>query len=94
VCARVALEVAFNRPIRYAARLRTPLLVQVGDHDSVTPPASSRRTAARAGSYGEVRAYAVDHFDVYDGPAQQRALSDQIEFLDRHLADRVREVAR
>jgi pimeloyl-ACP methyl ester carboxylesterase len=88
VCARVALEVAFNRPIRHAARLRTPLLVQVGDHDSVTPPASSRRTAARAGSYGELRAYAVDHFDVYDGPAQQRALSDQIEFLGRHLADR------
>ena len=48
VCARVALEVAFNRPIRYASQLRTPLLVQVGEVDSVTPPASSRRTAARA----------------------------------------------
>lgn len=89
VCARVVLEVAFNRPIRHAARLRMPLLVQVGDHDSVTPPASSRRTAARAGSYGELRAYPVDHFDVYAGPAQERALADQIEFLDRHLAARV-----
>jgi len=89
VCARVALEVAFNRPIRFASRLRTPLLVQVGDNDSVTPPASSRRTAARAGTFGELLSYPVDHFDVYDGPEQQAALADQIDFLDRHLASRV-----
>lgn len=90
VCARVALEVAFNRPIRHASRLRTPLLVQVGEHDSVTPPASSRRTAARAGTYGELSEFPVDHFDVYDGPAQQRALQDQIDFLGRHLAGHTR----
>jgi fermentation-respiration switch protein FrsA (DUF1100 family) len=92
VCARVALEVAFNRPIRYADQLRTPLLVQVGENDSVTPPASSRRTAARAGQYGELREYPVDHFDVYDGPAQQQAVADQIEFLGRHLAGRTQHV--
>jgi pimeloyl-ACP methyl ester carboxylesterase len=89
VCARVALEVAFNRPIRYASRLRTPLLVQVGENDSVTPPASSRRTAARAGRYGELCEYPIDHFDVYDGPEQQAVMADQIEFLGRHLAGRV-----
>jgi pimeloyl-ACP methyl ester carboxylesterase len=86
VCARVALEVAFNRPVRWASRLRMPLLVQVGDHDSVAPPAAARRAAARAGRFGEVRRYPVDHFDVYDGPAQQQALADQVAFLGRHLA--------
>ncbi len=88
VCARVVLEVAFNRPIRFASRLRTPLLVQVGEYDSVAPPAAAKRTAARAGQYGEVQRYPVDHFDVYDGPHQQAALADQIEFLGRHLAGR------
>lgn len=86
VCARVALEVALNRPIRFAERLRAPLLVQVGERDSVVPPASAMRTAARAGRHGEARAYPADHFDVYDGPVQQQLLSDQLAFLDRHLA--------
>jgi pimeloyl-ACP methyl ester carboxylesterase len=86
VCARVALEVAFNRPIRFASRLRTPLLVQVGEYDSVAPPGAAARAAARAGNYGEVQRYPVDHFDVYDGPHQRAALADQITFLGRHLA--------
>lgn len=84
VCARVALEVALNRPIRHAARLHAPLLVQVGEHDSVTPPASSRRAAARA-ARAELVAYPVDHFDVYDGPEQEQALADQVAFLRRHV---------
>lgn len=90
VCARVALEVAFNRPIRHVARLQAPLLVQVGDNDSVTPPASSRRAVARAGGPAELREYDVDHFDVYDGPAQRQVLADQIDFLERRLAGRAR----
>jgi len=88
VCARAALEVGLNRPIRFASRVRSPLLVQIGDHDSVAPPAAAHRAAGRAGRYAEVLTYPVDHFDVYDGEGQQRALSDQIEFLGRHLATR------
>jgi fermentation-respiration switch protein FrsA (DUF1100 family) len=90
VCARVALEVAFNRPIRSASRLRTPLLVQVGENDSVVPPASSKRAATRAGGPSELKAYPLDHFDIYDGPEQHRALADQIDFLRRHLAGQAR----
>ena len=48
VCARTALEVAFNRPIRFAARVPCPLLVQAGTVDSITPPARARSTAAKA----------------------------------------------
>jgi pimeloyl-ACP methyl ester carboxylesterase len=81
VCARTTLEVAFNRPIRFASRLRVPLLLQIGEHDSVAPPASAARAAAKAGKYATLRAYPVDHFDVYDGEWQQHALADQLEFL-------------
>ncbi|MEU4418701.1 alpha/beta hydrolase, partial [Nocardia salmonicida] len=88
VCARVALEVAFNRPIRFASRLRAPLLVQVGDADHVAPPAPARRTASLAGGRAEVRSYPVDHFDVYDGRAQKQALLDQVEFLEEVLGAR------
>ena len=84
VCARTALGVAFNRPIRFAQRVNCPMLVQAGTDDSITPPAAARRAAANAG--GELREYPVDHVDVYSGATLQRALADQLDFLGRHLA--------
>lgn len=88
VCARSALGVAFNRPIRFARRLQCPLLVQIGELDTVAPSGPAEATAARAGEWAEVRRYPVDHFDVYEGPWQQRALADQLHFLCRQLAGR------
>ncbi|RHW24906.1 alpha/beta hydrolase [Nocardioides immobilis] len=83
VCARAALEVAFNRPTRAASRVRTPMLVQVGENDAVAPPSAARAAARKAGRYAEVRTYPVDHFDVYDGDWQRQILADQIDFLTR-----------
>jgi pimeloyl-ACP methyl ester carboxylesterase len=86
VCARTALEVALNRPTTYAKRLSCPILVQVGNRDSVAPPAAARRTAAKASDLAELREYPVDHFDVYQGRWQQHALTDQVDFLSRTIA--------
>jgi pimeloyl-ACP methyl ester carboxylesterase len=83
VCARTALEVVLNRPTTLAARVGCPLLVQVGEHDSVAPPQAARAAAAKA--HAELRNYPVDHFDVYTGHWQERALTDQLNFLHRHL---------
>ena len=52
LCARTALGVAFNRPIRFASRVSCPLLVQAGTADSITPPARARRAAASAAPRG------------------------------------------
>lgn len=81
VCARTALEVAFNRPTTFARHLACPLLVQVGTDDKVAPADAARRTAKKAGYWAELREYPVDHFDVYAGRWQQQALADQINFL-------------
>lgn len=86
VTARTALEVAFNRPTRFASRVRFPLLVQIGDNDTVAPPAAAHRAASKAGRHASVQTYPVDHFDVYEGHWQERALADQISFLGRHLS--------
>ena len=56
VCARIALEVAFNRPIRFVSRVLCPLLIQAGTVDSITPPARAREAAAKAVG-GELREY-------------------------------------
>jgi hypothetical protein len=85
VTARTALEVAFNRPTRFASRVRFPLLVQIGDNDAVAPPTAAHHAAEQAGRHASVRTYPVDHFDVYDGHWQQQVLADQLAFLGQHL---------
>jgi uncharacterized protein len=49
VCARTTLEIAFNRPIRFAARLVCPMLVQIGERDTVAPPAAAHSAAKATG---------------------------------------------
>jgi len=73
------------RPSRHAARLHCPWLVCVGEADQVAAPAPAMEAARRA-PYGELRTYpGVDHFDIYEGPAHEQVVADEIEFLRRHL---------
>ena len=84
-CARHALEVARNRPVVAAPRVHCPVLVQVGTRDQVVPVGAARRMVRRLGERGFMHEYPVDHFDVYHGPWQRRAVTDQIAFLRRVL---------
>ena len=57
----------------------------VGEADQVARPAPAIR-AAHIAPKGELRTYpGVDHFDIYDGPAHEAVVADQLEFLRRHL---------
>jgi uncharacterized protein len=84
VTARIALLAGSYRPIRYASRLRCPVLVQVADEDSTAPVAAAMRAAwdARA----QVRHYPCDHFDVYPGTEWfEPVVEHQLLFLRQHL---------
>ncbi|HTZ86057.1 MAG TPA: alpha/beta fold hydrolase [Solirubrobacteraceae bacterium] len=73
------------RPGRVAARLHCPWLVCVGESDRVARPGPAIAAARRA-PLGELCTYpGVDHFDIYDGPAHEALLADQLAFLRRHL---------
>jgi pimeloyl-ACP methyl ester carboxylesterase len=75
------------RPARYAAKLHCPWLVCVGEADRVARPGPAIAAARRA-PLGELRTYpGVDHFDIYDGPAHEAVLADEVDFLRRHLVD-------
>jgi fermentation-respiration switch protein FrsA (DUF1100 family) len=85
VAARIALTIALYRPGRATGRITCPLLVQVADEDAITPPQLAVRAAEHA-ALGELRRYPIGHFDIYLGEAFERAVSDQLDFLERHLA--------
>jgi alpha-beta hydrolase superfamily lysophospholipase len=73
------------RPARHATKLHCPWLVCVGEADRVARPGPAIAAARRAPK-GELRTYpGVDHFDIYDGPAHEALVADQLDFLRRHL---------
>lgn len=73
------------RPVRHARSLHCPWLVCVGEADRVARPGPAIAAARRA-PHGELRTYPrVDHFDVYDGPAHEALVADQLDFLRRTL---------
>lgn len=84
VAARIAVTVATYRPGRDAAKLRCPALLCICDDDSVAPAAAAVKYA-EAAPLGEIKRYATGHFEIYTGEWFERAVSDQTEFLVRHL---------
>jgi len=84
VAARVAPRIVVHRPGRAAAKVSAPILFCVCDHDSVAPPRATLRHAARA-PRAEVIRYPVGHFEIYHGEIFERAVADQVAFLQRHL---------
>ncbi|HEU5158256.1 MAG TPA: alpha/beta fold hydrolase [Streptosporangiaceae bacterium] len=84
VAARLAPQVPFYRPGRHTKKVRCPVLFAICDKDLVTPPAATARYAARA-PRGEIKRYPVGHFAIYHGEAFEKAVTDQLDFLRRHL---------
>lgn len=85
VAARFGLQIIRYFPGRRAAEIACPVLFCVCDTDSVAPAAATLRHARRA-PRGEIRRYPDGHFDIYVGEAFERVVSDQIDFLHRHVS--------
>jgi alpha-beta hydrolase superfamily lysophospholipase len=84
VAARILLSLLRYRPARAVGKIRFPVLYCLAVNDNVTP----YPTAATAASHtprAEVRRYPLSHFDIYVGDPFEQAVSDQIEFLNRHV---------
>ena len=95
ISARALIAESANRPISRIDSVRSPILVQIADRDTVTPPAQARAAAWRAKGHVEVHEYPCLHFQIYLGEFRERAIADQLHFLTRHLASsETREPAR
>ncbi len=84
VAARIALRVPLYSPGRNAANITAPTLVQLARKDDVTPFAKALKVARRIPN-GEVLDYDCSHFEPYLDPYFEQIVSDQIDFLDRHV---------
>jgi pimeloyl-ACP methyl ester carboxylesterase len=84
VAARIALQVFTYRPGRLTPKISCPILFCVCEADSVAPAAATLRHAAKA-PRGEVKLYPEGHFAIYVDDAFERAVADQLGFLDKHL---------
>ena len=84
VSARIALQVMKYRPGRLTSKIACPILFCVCESDSVAPASVTLRHAANA-PRGEVRIYPEGHFAIYVDDAFERAVADQLAFLDKHL---------
>jgi dienelactone hydrolase len=82
--ARVVPTIAAYRPGRSARKVSMPILFCVSNHDTVTPPAQTLRYAARA-PHGVIKTYDAGHFAFYLGQPFEQLVTDQVEFLARHL---------
>ncbi len=93
VAARIALVAGAYRPGLQADRLPCPMLVQIADRDAVAPVKAAQDAAWRATGRAEVRTYPIGHFDIYSGAPFERAISDQLHFMRRHLGAPARELS-
>lgn len=84
VAARIVLRIGLYSPKRWARGVTCPALVQVADHDAVTPRHVAEATAARMAA-PTVRVYSGGHFDPYIEPLFSTVLADQLAFLREHV---------
>ena len=84
-CARIFIRFDKYRPVKYARKVRCPVLLQVCDKDIGTPKSLVDETKKRMGKLAESVHYPIDHFDIYTGDNFEKAVSDQLEFFKKHI---------
>ncbi|MEW5352510.1 alpha/beta hydrolase [Streptomyces sp. 16-176A] len=84
VAARFALDIIRDFPGRQAKNVACPIFFAVCERDSVAPPRPTQRYASQAPK-GEIRLYDAGHFDIYVGEDFERNVTDQLDFLTRHV---------
>lgn len=82
--ARVVPTIARYRPGKAARKVAMPILFCVSNHDTVTPPEQTLRYA-RTAPHGVIKTYDAGHFAFYLGEPFEQLVTDQVEFLTRHL---------
>jgi pimeloyl-ACP methyl ester carboxylesterase len=84
IAARFLFAVGRYRPGRRVRDITSPVFFAICEKDSVAPAGASQKHAATA-PRGETRLYPYGHFDIYFGEPFEQVVSDQLDFLRRHV---------
>jgi fermentation-respiration switch protein FrsA (DUF1100 family) len=84
-CARIVIRMDKYRPVKYVAKVRCPVLLQITDKDISHPLSSVEKIERRLGKLAEVIHYPIAHFDIYTGDNFEKAVNDQLAFYKKHL---------
>ncbi len=79
------LENKANNPIDFADRVDCPVQLLICEKDILVSEISYKNTAAKLGELATVKTYPCDHFDIYQGEYFEMSISDQLEFLKKHM---------
>ena len=86
MCARGILRIAFDWPIRFAARVNCSVLLVAAEQDEVAPVRSVHRVGRIVGEKAKVLSLDCGHFDIYVGEWLEKSTVRQACFLQRDLA--------
>jgi pimeloyl-ACP methyl ester carboxylesterase len=84
VAARIVLRIGAYSPGRHASGITCPALVQIAEHDAVTPRHVALQAAHKMAN-PTVHIYDCGHFDPYVEPRFSAAVADQLAFLHKHV---------
>ncbi len=84
VPARICLIISAYRPIMYARRIQSPVLIIYAKNDSLIPARAVEKMGSRIPN-AEVIGLQAGHFDVYTGELFKQVVEKQAEFLTKHL---------
>ena len=84
VAARIGLVIPLLSPARAMRKAHAPTLVCACDRDTVAPAGPTIK-AAEAAPKVTLKRYDEGHFDIYVGEWFERNVSDQLDFLARHV---------
>ncbi|MCA9927059.1 MAG: alpha/beta fold hydrolase [Anaerolineales bacterium] len=82
--ARILLTFALYRPQQQAARINCPVLLMIGEEDSLISETAVEKTSRRI-PQAELVTYPFGHFDIYLGEPFADAVDRQASFLKQHL---------
>jgi fermentation-respiration switch protein FrsA (DUF1100 family) len=85
VCMRLFFMKHGENPIEASKKVQCPVLFLACEKDNLAAPDSFKRAAEALGDKAEVKTYPIEHFDIYEGEYFEKAISEMITFLEKHL---------
>lgn len=83
ICPRYALTIGIYRPLKLAAKITCPVLIQICEQDQLVSNKAVIATAKILGHNAEMIQFPCGHFGIYHGPHFENAIANQIEFFSR-----------